>query len=97
MESHQDNKKPYWDHKAAIEINELSEFVPIKREVRQGCVFTPDLFSAYSQRALINAYDLSAVKINRQKSNNLWRTDDTALIAYSHARVEVISDRMVAK
>ena len=43
-------KNMYWEQTAAIRIeNEVSEFIKIKRGVRQGCVLSPDLFSLYSE------------------------------------------------
>ena len=36
---------------AAIRVeNELGEWVPIQKGVQQGCVFSPDLFSLYSEK-----------------------------------------------
>ena len=40
----------YYQQHAAIRVNsKLSEMVPIKRGVPQGCVLSPDLFSLYSE------------------------------------------------
>ena len=41
-------KNLYWQQTATISLdNELSNWIPIKRGVRQGCVLSPDLFSLY--------------------------------------------------
>ena len=57
----------YWDQKAAVRIDsELSDFKPIKRGVRQGCVMSPDLFNLYSETILRNIEDCQGMKINGQ-------------------------------
>ena len=36
----------YWDQKATIQIGEKqTEWIEIKKEVRQGCILPPDIFS----------------------------------------------------
>ena len=45
----------YWEQKAAVRVaDSVSDFVPIKRGVRQGCVLSPDLFSIYSEMIVRN-------------------------------------------
>lgn len=40
----------YWDQNAVIRIgNDVGDFVKIKRGVRQGYVFSPDLFNIYGE------------------------------------------------
>lgn len=43
----------YWNKNAAVRIeNATGDFVQIKKEVRQGCVFSPHLFNLYSEKIL---------------------------------------------
>ena len=43
----------YWNHMTAIRVeNELVEWVPVQKGVRQSCVFSPDLFSLYSEKIM---------------------------------------------
>ncbi|GFO02556.1 LINE-1 reverse transcriptase [Plakobranchus ocellatus] len=48
-------KTMYWEQTAAMKIeNKTSTFQDIKRNVRQGCVLSPDLFSLYSEIIMRN-------------------------------------------
>ena len=60
-----DNKDTlYYQQFAAIRVNsKLSEMVPIKRGVPQGCVLSPDLFSLYSETIFRSLDDLKGVSI----------------------------------
>ena len=43
----------YWEQSAAERVDgETSKFINIQRGVRQGCVFSPDLFNIYSENIL---------------------------------------------
>ena len=43
----------YWNQRAAVRVKgDLTRFVEIKKEVRQGCVFSPDLFNLYSESVM---------------------------------------------
>ena len=77
-------KNLYWNQRAAVKIeDECSEFVEVKRGVRQGCVMSPDLFSLYGEFIMREAEDVSGVKVGGQNINNIRYADDTALIADS--------------
>lgn len=40
----------YWNQTAAVaHADAISDYVPIKKGVRQGCVMSPDLFNIYSE------------------------------------------------
>ena len=58
-----------------------SEWVNIKRGVRQGCVLSPDLFSLYSQAVMNELEDIEGVKVGGSNINNIRYADDAVLIA----------------
>ena len=57
----------FWEQEVTIRINNdcASVYKPICRRVRQGCVFSPDLFNIYSRKILWN--------IKHHKSVESWR------------------------
>ena len=83
----------YWEQEAAIRIDgEYSEFKPICRGVRQGCVMSPDLFNIYSEMILRNINDHKGVKVNGHNITNLRYADDTVLIAGSENELQAALD-----
>ena len=81
----------YWEQEAAIRVdNECSEYRPIRRGVRQGCVFSPDLFNIYSEMILRNIEQHEGVKVGGKNINNLRYADDTVLIADSEEKLQRI-------
>ena len=60
----------YYGQKAAIRIKgELGEWVCIQKDVRQGCILSPDLFNLYSEKALktirmCDGFDLEGANYN---------------------------------
>ncbi|GFN87735.1 hypothetical protein PoB_001424100 [Plakobranchus ocellatus] len=86
----------YWDQTASVRIEgEHSSFKPIKRDVRQGCVMTPDLFNVYSEIILRNLDGISGLKINGKNLKNLRYADDTVLIAESGKQLQKLLDTVV--
>ncbi|GFO01645.1 retrovirus-related pol polyprotein line-1 [Plakobranchus ocellatus] len=82
-----------WDQTAFVRIEgEHSDFKPIKRGVRQGCVMSPDLFNRCSEIILRNLDGISGLKINGQNLNNLRYADDTVLIAESGKQLQKLPD-----
>ena len=63
----------YCDQLAAVRLSEgTTNWFPIKRGVRQGCVMSPDLFNLYSEMILRDLEDRSeGAIINGTKINNL--------------------------
>ena len=85
----------YWDQKAAIKIgDQISNYVDIKRGVRQGCVLSPDLFSLYSEKVLRGIKDMKGIKINGININNIRYADDTVLIADSEKELQNLVDKV---
>ncbi|GFO04381.1 endonuclease-reverse transcriptase [Plakobranchus ocellatus] len=89
-------KNLYCDNTASVRIEgEHSDFKPIKRGVRQGCVMSPDLLNLYSEIILRNLDDISGLKINGENLNNLRYADDTVLIAESGKQLQKLLDTLV--
>ncbi|GFN94140.1 endonuclease-reverse transcriptase [Plakobranchus ocellatus] len=82
----------FWDQTASVRI---SDFKPIKRGVKQGCVMSPDLFNLYNEIILRNLDDISGLKINRENLNNLRYADDTVIIAESGKQLQKLLDTVV--
>ena len=81
----------YWEQEAAIRIdNDCSVYRPIRRGVRQGCVFSPDLFNIYSEMILRNIQNQEGVNVGGHNINNLRYADDTVLIADSEDKLQSI-------
>jgi len=87
----------YWDQTAATRLdNELSEFKPIKRGVRQGCVLSPDFFNIYSEMIMRKIQDKEGTTIGGANFNNLQYADDTVLIAESQTALQETLDVVTA-
>ena len=78
----------YQKQTAAVRLeNGMSEWFPIKRGVRQGCILSPSLFSIYTEMIMrdveedghTSEYD--SIKINGREINELRYADDTVLIS----------------
>lgn len=79
-------KNLYYNQTARVKVEqEVSEKVPIKRGVRQGCVMSPMLFNVYSEAVFEGAlkYRHEGVKIGGEVINNIRYADDTAIMAES--------------
>ncbi|GFO36225.1 retrovirus-related pol polyprotein line-1 [Plakobranchus ocellatus] len=86
----------YWDQTASVRIiGEHSDFKPIKRGVRQGCIMSPDVFNLYSEIILRNLDGISGLKINGENLYNLRYADDTVLISESGKRFQKLLDSVV--
>ena len=85
----------YWNQKAAVKIDgEQSEWVEIKRGVRQGCVMSPDLFSLYGEFIMREAEDEGGLKVGGRSVNNIRYADDTVLIADSEEKLLSLLQRV---
>ena len=71
----------YWEQVAAVSIDgDLSEWINIKRGVRQGCVLSPDLFSLYTELIMRKVME-GNFKVNGHTISDIRYADDTVLIS----------------
>ena len=92
----------YWEQKAAVRVDDtLSDFVHIKRGVRQGSVCSPDLFNVYSEFILRNIEPEEGCRVGGRNVNNLRYADDTVLISYSKTGLQrllnIVSEKSLEK
>ena len=93
----------YTDQSAKIRWNsDHSEPFSIEKGVRQGCILSPHLFSAYTEQIMRDSnMDEFGIKINGRKISNLRYADDTALCANNHeeatALINSLNDAGVKK
>ena len=87
----------YIQQKAAIKLTEdLSHWIDIKRELRQGCVMSPDLFNLYSKFILREFEEIEeGIQINGQRINNIRYADDTVLIASTEAGLQLLLNKVL--
>ena len=65
---------------------EKTDWVPIRKGVRQGCILSPCLFNLYAEYIMQNTRldeAQAGIKIARRNANNLRYADDTTLMAES--------------
>ena len=61
-----------------------TDWFQIRKEVRQGCILSPDLFNLYAEYIMRNAgleETQAGIKIAGRNINNLRYADDTTLMA----------------
>ena len=86
-------EKLYWQQTATVKFgDEYSEFFPIIRSVRQGCVLSPKLLNLYTEKIFNESDELSGCVVGGENLNNLRYTDDTALLAESESALQDIVD-----
>ena len=86
----------YWEQTACMRVDgDTSSFTNIQRGVRQGCVFSPDLFNFYSEIILRELQDLQGFVIGGRNMTNLRYADDTVLLAESKEQLQALLDKVV--
>ena len=72
----------YWHQKAAIRVDkDISDYTPIQRGVRQGCVLSPILFNIYTELIFRQFEHLEGASIGGRNLSNLRYVDDTVLVS----------------
>ena len=85
----------YWEQTACMRIdNEFGDSTQIKRGVRQGCVFSPDLFNLYSERIMRELDSAEGFVIGGHNLNNIRFADDAVLIAASKEKLQVLLNKV---
>ena len=62
----------------------------IKIGVRQGCVASPILYNTISEKIMKSIEDMKGVSIGGMSNNNLSFADDTAVIADSEEKLQLL-------
>ena len=82
----------YTETKAAVHhIGEISEWMSIKKCVRQGCVASPHLFAMYTEMISLGE-DKGGFRIGGRVINNLIYADDTILLAETVHELQHLMD-----
>ena len=86
----------YWEQSAAIRIDgNIGKYTQIRRGVRQGCVFSPDLFNLYSENILRDLNDIKGCIVGGYNLNNVRYADDAVLIAGSESELQELLNTVV--
>ena len=87
----------YWGQTAATCLdNDIIEFKPIKKGVRQGCILSPDFFNIYSEMIMRKIQGKEGTTIGGTNVNNLQYADNTVLIAESQTALQAALDVVTA-
>ena len=85
----------YYQQYAAIRVNsKLSEMIPIKRGVPQGCILSPDLFPLYSEIIIRYLDDLKGESDRGYNISNLRYADDTVLLAHTEEDLQALLNEL---
>lgn len=78
-------RRLYNDQEAAVRVEgALTDWFPVNKGVRQGCLVSPLCFNLYSEEVMRRSADelqTVGVKVNGRFQNNLRYADDIALIS----------------
>ena len=83
----------YWQQKTIVKINnDISKPLKIEKDVRQGCVVSPELFNLYKDITYRNIDQRPGIKIGGHTINNIRYADDTVLLAENETELQQILD-----
>ena len=86
----------YWAQSAAIRIyGNIGKYTQIRRGVRQGCVFSPDLFNLYSENILRDLNNIRGCIVGCYNLNNVRYADDAVLIVGSESQLQELLNTVV--
>jgi hypothetical protein len=73
----------------------FTDWIPIKRGVRQGCVLSPLLYNIYAEEVIRQATEdaQEGIKVNGVTTNNLRYADDKVLIASTERDLQSLLDK----
>ena len=72
---------------------ELTDWIDIKRGVRQGCVMSPDLFNIYAEFIMRNIEE-EGIRVGGKNMNNIRYADDTVLLADSEEKLKALVQKV---
>ena len=83
-------KNIYEMQRVALQLGgELTDWVDIKRGVRQGCVMSPDLFNIYAEFVMRNIDD-EGIRVGGKNINKIRYADDAVPIADSEDKLKTL-------
>ena len=88
----------YWNQFACIRVEgECSEYINIRRGVRQGCFMSPDLFNMYSEVILRESEDENAIQVGGHSITSSRYADDTVLFSESEKDLQRLLNVVVKR
>jgi len=87
--------KLYMKQLAKVKVaGTLSEWFPVKKEVRQGCVLSPHLFNILAETVMRETLDgfQGGLQIGGRMITNLRYADNIILLATSEAEIQELMD-----
>ena len=87
-------KNIYEMQRVALQLGgELTDWIDIKRGVRQGCVMLPDLFNIYAEFIMRNIEE-EGIRVGGKNINNIRYVDDTVLMADSEENLKALVQKV---
>src|SRR5688572_4012079 len=85
----------YWEQTACMRVDRhFSDSTEIRSGVRQGCVFSPDLFNIYSKKIMLVIDSVEGFIIGGFNMNNIRFADDAGLLAASKEKLQELLNKV---